>query len=166
MKINKILKITLPVLFTKKLSWCWGWAMMKGLVTLTITLSYLNSLWKALSTSLSWGPCLALWYEACVCMSAQSLSRVWLFATPWTVARQAPLSKGFPRQEYWSGLPFLSPGDPPNPGIKPVSPALAGGFFTTESPGKPYVKCICVNKFTWNSADHSILCYYMTLKGS
>ena len=46
-------------------------------------------------------------------------------ATPWTVARQAPLSMGFSRQEYWSGLPFSSPGDLPNPGIKPLSPALA-----------------------------------------
>ena len=46
------------------------------------------------------------------------------FATPWTVAHQAPLSMGFPRQDYWSGLPFPSPGDLPNPGIEPVSPAL------------------------------------------
>ena len=50
---------------------------------------------------------------------------------------RAPLSMGFPRQEYWSGLPLLSPGDLSNPRIKPVSPALAGGFFTTEPPGKP-----------------------------
>ena len=56
------------------------------------------------------------------------------FVTPWTVAHQAPLSLGFSRQEYWSGLPFLSPEDLPEPGIKPVSPALAGGFFTTEPP--------------------------------
>ena len=53
-------------------------------------------------------------------------------ATPWTVAHQAPLSMGFSRQEYRNGLPFPSPGNPPDPGIKPVSPALAGGFFTTE----------------------------------
>ena len=52
------------------------------------------------------------------------------FATPWTVAHQAPLPVGFPRQEYWSGLPFPSPGDLPDPGIKPVSFALSGGFFT------------------------------------
>ena len=57
------------------------------------------------------------------------------FATPWTVARQAPLSMGFPGQEYW-GLPFPSPGDLPNPGIEPTSSALAGGFFTTKPPGK------------------------------
>ena len=58
-------------------------------------------------------------------------------ATPWTVVRQAPLSMGLSSQEYWSGLPFLSPGNLPHPGIKPMSPALAGGFFTTEPPGKP-----------------------------
>ena len=46
---------------------------------------------------------------------------------------------GFPRQEYWSGLSFTSPGDLPDPGIEPTSPALTGGFFTTESPGKPLV---------------------------
>ena len=58
----------------------------------------------------------------------------------WTVAHQAPLSMGFSRQEYWSGLPFPSPGDPADPGIKPTclaSPALAGGFLTTKSPRKP-----------------------------
>ena len=52
------------------------------------------------------------------------LSRVRLFVTPWTVAHQAPPSMGFIRQEYWSGLPFPSPGDLPNPGIKPRSPTL------------------------------------------
>ena len=59
------------------------------------------------------------------------------FATPWTVARQAALFMGFPRQEYWSGLPFSSLGDSPDPGIEPVYPGLAGGFFTTEARGKP-----------------------------
>ena len=66
----------------------------------------------------------------------QLLNRVCLFVTPCTVALQAPLSLGVPRQEYWSGLPFPSPGDCPNPGIEPMSPALAGRFFTTEPPGK------------------------------
>ena len=55
---------------------------------------------------------------------------------PWAVAHQAPLSVEFPRQEYWSGLLFLSTGDLPDRGIEPASPALAGGFFTTEPPGK------------------------------
>ena len=58
------------------------------------------------------------------------------FVTPWSVAHQAPLSMGFPRQEYWSGLSFPSLGDLPNPGIEPVSPTLADRFFTTEPPGK------------------------------
>ena len=57
--------------------------------------------------------------------------------TPWTVAHQAPVPMWFPRQEYWSGLPFAPPGYLPEPGVKPVSPALAGEFFTTEPPGKP-----------------------------
>ena len=59
------------------------------------------------------------------------------FATPWTVARQTPLSMGFPRQECWSGLPFPSAGGLPHPGIKPMSLALACKAFTTQSPGKP-----------------------------
>ena len=56
------------------------------------------------------------------------------FATPWTIACQdcSLLSMGFPKQEYWSGLPFASPGDLPDPGIEPTSPVLAGIFFTTE----------------------------------
>ena len=58
------------------------------------------------------------------------------FATPWTVACQVSLSMGFPRQEYWSGLSFPTPGDLPDPGIELESPALAGGFFTAEPPGK------------------------------
>ena len=72
-------------------------------------------------------------------MHVQSLSLVQLSMAPWTVARQAPLSMGFPRQEYWSGLPYPSPGDLPNPGIEPKSPAssaLAGRLFTAEPPGK------------------------------
>ena len=65
------------------------------------------------------------------------LSRVRFFATPWTVAYQAPLSMGFSRQEYWSGLPFPSPGDRPNPGIEPRSPALQADALNSEPPGKP-----------------------------
>ena len=61
------------------------------------------------------------------------------FASPWTVAPQAPLSMGFSTQEYRSGLPFPSPGDLYNPGIESASPALAGDFFTTEPPGKPAI---------------------------
>ena len=61
------------------------------------------------------------------------------FVIPWTVACQAPLSMAFPRQEYWSGLPFPSPGDLPNPGFETMSPELAGGLFTTKPPGKPHI---------------------------
>ena len=73
------------------------------------------------------------WRRACL------LSHVQLFVTPQTAAHQAPLSTGFSRQQYWSGLPCPSPGDFPDPGIGPtslVSPALAGGLFTTAPPGK------------------------------
>ena len=75
----------------------------------------------------------------------QSLSRVGLSVTPWAVALQAPLSMGFPRQEYWSGLPFLSPGDLPNPGIEPaspVSPALAGRLYHLGSPNPSHVTSV------------------------
>ena len=70
-------------------------------------------------------------------MHAQLLSRVQLFESPWTVAHQAPLSMGFSRQEYWSGLSFPPPGDLPDPGMESGSPALTDGFFTSASPGKP-----------------------------
>ena len=69
-----------------------------------------------------------------VCVCAQSLSRVRLSVTPWTIAHQAPLSTEFSRQEYWRGLPFTSPGDLPNSGIELTSSALTGRFFTTEPP--------------------------------
>ena len=61
-----------------------------------------------------------------------------LFATLWTVAHQAPLYMGFSKQEYWSGLPFPSPGDLPDPGIEPRSPALQADALTSEPPGKPH----------------------------
>ena len=62
--------------------------------------------------------------------------------TLWTVARQAPLSMGFSRQEYWSGLPCCPPGDLPNPGIKPRSPALQEDSLSAELPGKPLLKVL------------------------
>ena len=67
----------------------------------------------------------------------ESLSHVQLFGTPCIIAHEASLSVGFPRQEHWSGLPFPSPGDLPDSGVDPMSPALAGRFFTTAPPGKP-----------------------------
>ena len=73
----------------------------------------------------------------CIKVKVKSFSCVRLFATPWTVAYQAPLSMGFSRQEYWSGLPFPSPGDLPKPGIEPGSPTLEADNLTSEPPGKP-----------------------------
>ena len=70
-------------------------------------------------------------------MCAQLLLHVRLFVTPWTVALQALLFMGLSRQEYWSMFAFPPPGNLPDTGIKPVSLALAGGFFTPEPPGKP-----------------------------
>ena len=81
--------------------------------------------------------CVCVCVYVCMCV----LSHVQLFVTPWTVVRQTPLSVNFP-QGYWSGLPFPPPGDLPNPGTEPPSsgsPALAGIFFTTAPPRKPFL---------------------------
>ena len=91
--------------------------------------------WAAISFSNEWK-----WVKV------KSLSHVQLFSTPWTIAHQALLSIEFPRKEYWSGLPFLSPEDLPDLGIKPMSSALAGRFFTCwvirESPHINMPECI------------------------
>ena len=70
-------------------------------------------------------------------VKVKSLSPVRLCATPWTAAYQGPPSMRFSRQEYWSGLPFPSPGNLPDPGIEPRSPALEADALTSEPPGKP-----------------------------
>ena len=75
--------------------------------------------------------------EVAYVVVVESLIRVWVFVTLWTVTCLAPLSIGFPRQEYCRGLPFPSPGDLSDPEIQPMFSALAGGFFTTRPPGKP-----------------------------
>ena len=80
-------------------------------------------------------------------LKVKSLSRVQLFATPWTVAYQAPPSMGFSRQECWSGLPFPSPGDLSNPGIEPRSPALRADALPSEPPGKPTINVNCCNGY-------------------
>ena len=90
--------------------------------------------------------CLALCSEHSVGPDSErkkvkSLSRVQLFGTPWTVAYQAPLSMEFSRQEYWSGLPYPSPGVLPDPGIEPVSPALQADTLPSAPPGKPCWQC-------------------------
>ena len=96
-------------------------------------------------------------YEDRIFMEVCSLSCVRLFATPGTVAHQAPLSMEFSRQEYWSGLPFPTPGDLPDPRIEPaslMSPTLESRFFTTSSPGKPFVKVI---KVKWDHKGGSLI---------
>ena len=75
-------------------------------------------------------------------VKVKSLSRVRLFVTPWIVACWAPLSMGFSRQEYWSGLPFPSPGDLPDPGIELGFPTLEANALTSEPPGKPKIVTI------------------------
>ena len=79
-------------------------------------------------------PLFLLFFYMCVCISLSVRSNSVIL---WAVAHRAPLSMGFSRHEYWRGLPLPSPGDLPDPGIKLMSPALTGRFFTTEPPGKP-----------------------------
>ena len=75
-----------------------------------------------------------IWLENGQMWKCYLLNRVWLFATPWTAAHQAPLCMEFSRLEYWSGLPFASPGDLPNPGIEPRSPELQADSLPSEPP--------------------------------
>ena len=91
------------------------------------------------------------------------LSCVRLFATSWTVARQAPPSMGFSRQEYWSGLPLPSPGDLPDPGIEPGSPTLQADALPSKPPG--YVLVACPN-FRVNACFYIYLTSMFTLSGS
>ena len=79
-------------------------------------------------------------------VKVKSLSHVRLFVTPWTVAHQAPQSMGFSRQEYWSGLPFPSPGDLPNPGTEPRSPALQADSLPSEPPETGSNNKTCLSK--------------------
>ena len=92
-------------------------------------------------------------------VKVKSLRCVRLFATPWTVAYQAPLSLGFSRQQYWSGLPFPSPGDLPNPGIKPRSPALQTDGLLSEPPGKSQISVridmkLIIVSISWNGQNY------------
>ena len=88
----------------------------------------------------------------------KSLSRVRLFATPWAVAHQAPLSMEFFRREYWSRLPFPSPGDLPDPGVEPGSPALQADPLPSEPPGKPHCNLDGAQKrdAAWKKPDHRV----------
>ena len=97
------------------------------------------------------------------CVHAQLLSHVESFATPWTVACQAPQDMGFSRQEYWSGLPLPPAGNLPHPGIKlgfPASSTLAGGFFTTEPAGRPYLH-EAFSYFFFSSKNYIFSCTFI-----
>ena len=91
----------------------------------------------------------------------QLLSCVWCFATPWTLASQAPLSVGFPRQEYWSGLSFPCLGDLPDPGIEPASPTLAGGFLITGPLGKSCLPVFIILYHLNVSSGRQALCCHL-----
>ena len=86
----------------------------------------------------------------CATIDVSVLSHVQVFVTLWTVAYQAPLCMGFSRQQYWSGLPFPSPGDLPNSGIEPGSPALQADTLSSEPPGKSsFTPTLLQKVFKW-----------------
>ena len=89
-----------------------------------------------------------------------SLSHVWLFVTPWTIAHQIPLSMGFPRQEYWSGLPFPSPGDLPDPGVKLASPALQADSLPLSHLGSPHT-CFKYVFFIYSPHNQTFILFWM-----
>ena len=97
-------------------------------------------------------------YVKAVCChpAVKSLSCVRLFAIPWTTIYQASLSMGFSKQEYWSGLPFPSPGDLPDPGVKPRSPALQTDTLPSEPPGKP-IEAVSIYISTNNAREFPFL---------
>ena len=142
-----------PIGYVRRFSWLPEFGAWIAIVWLHLRFHFLiykmwpyNSFLKGLMWRLSeliWvlrlEQCLTL-EEISTCMHAQLLSRVQLFATPWTEAYQAPLSMGSSRQEYWNGLPFPSGLDLPNPEVELEVPTLTGGFLITVPPGKPKIK--------------------------
>ena len=122
----------------------WMWGISSQLLLLTLDIGYLLSATHRPSTVQPPGNvqgrasrfAYLLWTGGCFCLVAKSYPTL---VQPHELKPTRLLSMGFPRQEYWSELPFPSPGDLPNPGIKPAFPALAGGFSTTEPPGKPWI---------------------------
>ena len=98
----------------------------------------------------------AVWHVCSIVSESETL---------WTIAHQASLYMGFPWQAHWSGLSFPSPGGLPDPGIKPRSPALTGGFFTTELPGKPPANYPAYKKLTTPLSGASCLLRWPTLRG-
>ena len=119
------------IFFRKKICYHWTftltWLQITGITERLAPSDYLGS-------PVSRSPTYTI--QACCCCLVTKSCQTLLRPGPWTADSQVPLSMGFPSQEYWNGLSFSSLEDLPNPGIKPKSPALAGGFFTTESLGK------------------------------
>ena len=108
---------------------------------------------------LFWAYSMQRFWESIVCI----ISHVWLFVIPWTADLWAPLSMGFSRQEYWSGLPFPPPGDLPNPGIKPKSSASVGGFCATwETPESPVERSKHWHQLFWRKNIRTFL-YFVCL---
>ena len=109
-----------------------------------------------------------LYIYVCICVYTHTHTSSVMsdsFATPWTVACQAPLSMEFSRQEYWRGLPFPTPGDLPDPGseaMSPMSHALTGGFFTTVSLGKPICMYVCMCVYIYIYRNIMNPCLYHT----
>ena len=130
--------LCMGVVVPKPQGWCWD----SGCKERTKNTEQLKQM--VLSSNPGFSILLVKWFNQ-VCFLTylcrlSHFSPVWLFVMLWTVTNQSPLSMGFSRQEYWSGLPFPSPGDLPSPGIKPtslISPALAGRFFTTSTKKDP-----------------------------
>ena len=104
-----------------------------------LSLCYIDKQMKSLR------PCSGIQEPSCCLVTKLCLT----LCDPWTVARQGPLSMGFPRQEYWSGLPFSSPGDLSDPGIKHGSLALEADALTSEPPGKPSLEALSQLIFPW-----------------
>ena len=111
---------------------------------------------------------LMLFFQQISAYVLSGFSHVRLFSTLWTIARQAPLSMGFSRQEYWSGLPFPSPGDLPDPGIEHMSltfPALTGSFFTTSATWEALSFCYLLPK-AQKQVHHSVVHFFKKKKST
>ena len=113
------------------------WMISKFISCLPIMAQWSGVLWFTLAAEYFMWYMFQIYFGICILCMLSRFSHVWLFVTLWTLAHQVPLSMGFSRQEYWSGMPCPPPGDLPNSGIETtclMSPALAGGFFTTRLP--------------------------------
>ena len=101
--------------------------------------------------------CVCVCVCVCACVSRSVVSD---FATPWTVALQAPLSMGFSRQEYWSGLPFLPPRESDQPRDRTSLSCLAAGFFTTEPPGNPAEAQALLSTLVSENVECNVLVFF------